>query len=204
MYFSKYMQKRILNLVASKDYSVYMIKLKTGVYSNDKEELADYVEKMFIAWGRILRNKNKNYLRNYSGIMRRLLFEYSESKGAYEPFFYLFCLRKKPVYDAAEEEYKIRIQSEVIRVQTYIKWFSSWASALRVCTPTSVCFNLVDIENVEAALSEFCTNEKYTLLPLVEEAKYELLKKASGEGRHKLVGFTGVFNELNRQLSVER
>ncbi|MCR5252609.1 MAG: hypothetical protein K6C98_02715 [Treponema sp.] len=203
MYLNKRMQKMILNLIQKKNYSVYVIKLKTGVYSNDEAELADYVDKMFIAWGRIVRNKNKNYLRNYSGIMRRLFFEYSESKGGYEPFFYLFCLREKSILNT-EEEYKKIIEMEKIRVQTYIKWFSSWASALRICTPVSVSFSLVEIENIEAVLSKFCTNEKYTLLPLIEEAKKELLKRAAGNGRHKLFNFSGVFIDLNRQLSVER
>ena len=40
--------------------------------------------------------------------------------------------------------------------------------------------------------------------PLIDEAKRSLLKKASGDGKHKLVTFGGIFKEMNRQMSVER
>ena len=71
-----------------------------------------------------------------------------------------------------------------------------------MCTQVSVDFSLVELENLESLLTEFCTNEKYTLFPLIDEAKKVLLKKASGDGKHKLVSFHGIFK--NRHVSVER
>ena len=151
----------------------------------------------------MIMNKNKNYLKNYDGIIKRLFFNWSEQKKGFEPFFYLICIRKQPVY-SSEEEYRINIENERIKVQTYIKWFSSWASALKSCTPVSVSFSLVELDNIEKVFGEFFTNEKYTLFSLIDDTKRAILKKASGDGFHKLVSFNGVFRKMNRHVSVER
>lgn len=201
MYFTKQMQSEIKHKIQKGNYDLYAIKLKVGVYEDNEEELAQLVDMMFKAWKRMVMYKSRNYLRNYEGIIKRLFFEYSQEKGGYQPFFYLLCIKKKAIY-TNDEEYKIRIEKEKLRIQTYIKWFSSWSITLKMCTSVSVGFSLVELENIEKILSEFCTNEKYTLLPLIEETKRELLKKASGDGKHKLVSFHGIFK--NRQLSVGR
>lgn len=203
MYFTNRMTKKIVQLVKTKNYDVYAIKLKIGIADIDEKNLEELVDAMFRAWGKMRRDKNKNYLKFYDGIIKRLFFKYSEKDNTFEPFFYLLCLRKKIDYEETEA-YKIRILNEKIRVQTYIRWFSTWASALKMCSPVSVGFSLVELENLEKVLEEFCTNEKYTLFPLIDEAKRSFLKKASGDGKHKLVTFGGIFKDMNRQMSVER
>ena len=130
-------------------------------------------------------------------------FEKQKDTGLFSPFFYLLCVRKRRLY-AFDEEYKIRIEEEKLRIQTYIKWFSAWASALKVCGNGTVGFSIVELENLERVLGEFCTSEKYTLFSLVDEAKRNLLKMASGNGKHKLVSYHGIFRSMNRQLTVER
>lgn len=200
MYFSRSLKNEIKEKILKQNYDLYAIKLNVGVYEQNEEYLQQLVDTMFMAWKKIIMNRNKNYIRNYDGIIRRLFFEYSEEKGGFQPFFYLLCIRKRKEY-SDEEKYKIRIEKEKLKIQTYIKWFSSWASALKLCTPVAVDFSLVDIENLENILSEYCTNEKYTLYPLLENAKRELLKRVSGNGNHKLVSFHGLFK--NRHVSVE-
>jgi len=187
-----------------KDENLFAVKLKVGVFDNDAEELSRLVEMMFNAWKRMCSSYRWNgYLKNYDGICKRLFFEYDGNTGLFSPFFYLLCIRKKvPVSES--EEYLQMIENEKLRVQTYIKWFSSWARTLKICSPVSVDFSLVELESLERVLSEFCTNEKYTLLPLIDEVKKSLLKKASGNGRHKLVSFQGIFKDMNRRLTVER
>ena len=201
MYFTNKMQNEILRKIKKGNYDLYAIKLRTGICEDNQEELEQIVNIMFKAWKRIVSSKSRGYLKNYDGIIRRLLFSYSEEKHGFEPYFYLLCLRKKNLYQI-DEEYKLRIEKEKLRIQTYIKWFSAWANALKLCTPVSVGFSLVELENLEKVIGEFCTNEKYCLIPLIEEAKKELLKKASGNGKHKLVTFHGILHD--RQLSVER
>ena len=201
MYFTNKMQKDILRKIKSGNYDLYAIKLSIGIYENDPAELEQLVNLMFIAWKRIVISRSRGYLRNYDGIIKRLLFNYSKEKGGFEPYFYLLCIREKKIYQI-DEEYKIKIEKEKLRIQTYIKWFSAWANALKICTPVAVRFSLVELENLEKVISEFCTNEKYTLLPLLDEAKRELLKKVSGNGKHKLVTFHGIFHE--QTMSQER
>lgn len=201
MYFTKKMQNDIAKKVLSRNYNLYAIKLGTGVYTEDAAELEQLVDLMFAAWRKIVISRSRGYMKNYDGVIKRLFFRYVKEKGGYEPYFYLLCLRKKKELKV-DEEYKIRIEEEKLRIQTYIKWFSAWANALKLCTQVSVNFSLVELENLETIIGKFCTNEKYTLQPLIDEAKRELLKKASGNKKHKLVSFHGVFN--NRQLSVER
>lgn len=203
MYFTKEFRKSVCNKILGNNYEAYVVKLRTGIYSDDAEEMARIVDAMFVAWHKIIRERNKNYLKNYRGLMKRLVFEYKEETGCFSPIFYLFCIRKFTDLPA-QEEYRNRIAIEKIKVQTYIKWFSTWASAVKMCSPVSVGFSLVELENLERVLGEFCTNEKYTLFPLIDEAKRALLKKASGDGKHKLVTFGGIFKEMNRQMSVER
>ena len=201
MYFTNRMQNDIKRKLIKGNYELYAIKLRPGVYEDNEDDLSQLVDLMFAAWKRMVMYKSRNYLRHYDGIIKRLFFEYSEEKSGFEPFFYLLCLKKKKIF-SVEEEYKIRIEKEKLRMQTYIKWFSSWATTLKLCTPVTVGFSLVELECLEKVLGEFCTNEKYSLLTLVDEAKRELLKKASGNGKHKLVSFHGILR--NRQLSVER
>lgn len=201
MYFTNKMQKNILRKIKTGNYDLYAIKLYIGIHDTDPVELEQLVNLMFIAWKRIVSMRNRGYMKNYDGMIKRLLFDFSEEKGGFEPFFYLLCVRRKNIYQV-DEQYKVRIEKEKLRIQTYIKWFSAWANALKLCSPVSVGFSLVELENLEKVIGEFCTNEKYTLLPLVDEAKRELLKEASGNGKHKLVTFHGIFHD--RQLSVER
>lgn len=203
MYFTKEFRKAVFNKILKNEYEVYAIKLRTGLFSDDEEELVKIIDAMFVAWHRMTREKNKNYIRNYKGLIKRLVFEYKKETDSFSPIFYLFCVRKK-LDLPAQEEYKNRVVVEKIKVQTYIRWFSTWASALKMCSPVSVGFSLVELENLEKVLGEFCTNEKYTLFPLIDEAKRSLLKKASGDGKHKLVTFGGIFKNMNRQMTVER
>ena len=203
MYFTKSMQRDFLRKIKSGNYTVDAIKLKVGMFEDTEPELSQIVDVMFLAWKRLVVSKSRGYLKNYDGIIRRLFFERQKETGLFSPFFYLLCVRKKRVY-AFDEEYKIRIEEEKLRIQTYIKWFSAWASVLKLCGNGTVAFSLVELENLERVLGEFCTNEKYTLFSLVDEAKRELLKKASGNGKHKLVSYHGIFRAMSRQVSVER
>ena len=197
------MQRDFLRKIKSGNYTVYAIKLKVGMFEDTEPELSQIVDVMFLAWKRLVASKSRGYLKNYDGIIRRLFFERQKETGLFSPFFYLLCVRKKRIY-AFDEEYKIRIEEEKLRIQTYIKWFSAWASALKVCGNGTVGFSIVELERLERVLGEFCTNEKYTLFSLVDEAKRELLKKAAGNGKHKLVSYHGIFRTMNRQVSVER
>lgn len=201
MYFTNRTKKELLLRVKKDDYDVYAIKLRTGVFENDEIELSQVVDAMFRAWRKMVMYKSKNYMRAYDGFIRRLFFEYQEDTDLFSPIFYLIGIRKKTNF-IETDSYKILLEKEKLRMQTYIKWFSSWSLTLKVCTQVSVDFSLVELENLESLLTEFCTNEKYTLFPLIDEAKKVLLKKASGDGKHKLVSFHGIFK--NRHVSVER
>ncbi len=203
MYFTQKMKKELINKVLKENYNLYAIKLRSGIYTENAEELQTLVNLMFEAWKRIVMSRSWGYLKNYDGIIKRLLFTYSPEKGGYEPYFYLLCLRKRKNYKV-DEEYKIRIEEEKLKMQTYIKWFSAWATALKLCTSTSVGFSLVELDRLEKLLAEYFTNEKYTLVPLLEETRKELLKIASGNGTHKLVSFHGICRYKNRHVSVER
>lgn len=203
MYFTKRMQKEFLKKIKSGNYTVYSIKLKVGMFEDTEQELSQIVDVMFLAWKRLVASKSRGYLKNYDGIIRRLFFEKQKDTGLFSPFFYLLCVRKRRLY-SFDEEYKIRIEEEKLRIQTYIKWFSAWASALKVCGNGMVGFSIVELENLERVLGEFCTNEKYTLFSLVDEVKRNLLKMASGNGKHKLVSYHGIFRSMNRQQTVER
>lgn len=201
MYFGQKLKREINRKINTGSYDVYAVKLRTGVLSDSQEELSEIVEIMFRAWKNIAVSRSRGYLKNYDGIIRRLFFSYSAENDSFEPYFYLLCVRKKNIHKI-DDEWKVKIEREKLRVQTYIKWFSAWAKALKLCTNVSAGFSLVEIEDLENILSEFCTNEKYTLLPLIDEAKKEMLKQASGNGRHKLVTFHGIFHD--RHVSVER
>ncbi len=72
--------------------------------------------------------------------------------------------------------------------------------AVKQCANVSVGFSLVDIENMESVLNEFFTDEKYTLFTLLDEAKRELLKKAAGDGKHKLTTLHGTFRKQEREI----
>lgn len=202
MYFSKRMQKNLIKKIVSGDYIIYELKLSAGVYVCDEEELRQVIDTMFIAWRKIVSSRSTGFIRRFDGIIRRLFFEWSEDEKGWNPYFHLICVQKRKVL-SAEEEYKLRLDEEKLRLSTYIKWLSAWVTALKLCTDVAVGFSILDLKGLEKSLADFCTNEKYSVLVLVDELK-EKLKSACG--KHRLVSFHGIFRNLDadRHMSVER
>lgn len=201
MYFSKKTQQEIKRKIERKKCKVFAIKLYSGVFTDDEDELKDLVDTMFVAWKKIVSSRSYGFIRNFDGILRRLFFDWSEEKGGFSSYFYLVCVQRQEEL-SENEEYEIKLAEEKLRLYTYVRWLSSWVTALKLCTDVSVGFSVVDLENLEAVLSNFCTNEKYALLGMIDEAKKKILKDACGN--HRLVSFHGIFRELNRHVSVER
>ena len=183
-------------------YDLYEIKLRLGIYEQDYEQLKLYVDKMFEAWRYITNKKYSSFLKNYAGIVKRFFLDYSKERGGVEPYFYLLCLRERKDFDVTEE-YKRKIEEVKLQNDTNTRWFTAWGNAIKTCLPISVSINhLEEKEAIENEINVFCTNERYTLNPIVDDEKKELLKNVCGSGRHNLVTFLGKFKELNRQLSV--
>lgn len=203
MYFSKNMRKKLIKMIESKQYKIYELKLCVGVFIEDEDELKNIINKMFAAWRKIVCSRSRGYISHFDGILRRLFFEYSEAQNAFNPYFHLICVKKQDEL-SEDEEYKIRLDEEILRLTTYIKWLSAWVTALKMCTDVSVGFSVLDLEMLEKSLSKFCTNEKYSALAILDEARKEILKRACGT--HRLVSFHGIFSEkyMNRHVSVER
>lgn len=197
MYFTKRLKSSVARKIQSEHYDVYAIKLKADSFADDADELAEIVDRMFSAWRKMTSCRWGGYLKNYEGIIRRLFF--AEESGRFSPFFYLICVRKRNLL-TAREEYLKRVEAEKLKIRAYIKWFSAWAMAVKQCANVSVGFSLVDIENMESVLNEFFTDEKYTLFALLDEAKRELLKKAAGDGKHKLTTLHGTFRKQEREV----
>ena len=199
MYFSKRKMKLLANKVISEKYRVYSIKLSAGFVTEDS--LTEFVDTMFVAWRKIVCTRNRSYIRNFCGILRRFFIDYDEASGQYEPYFYLICAREQKIA-VESERYKVQFEEEKLRIATYVKWLSAWVSALKLCTDVSVGFTVLDLEGLEKLLAEFCTNEKYSVLAIIDEAKKEVLKRACG--KHHLVSFHGIFRDVNRHMSVVR
>ena len=201
MYFSKTLRNNMMKKIIAGTYKVYDLKLRVGVSIEDEYELRKIVDTMFIAWRKIVCSRNRGYIKNFDGILRRLFFEWSEEQNGLCPYFHLICVQKRKIL-SEDEEYKIHLEEEKLRIATYVKWLSAWVSALKLCTDVSVGFTVLDLEGLEKSLAEFCTNEKYSVLAIIDEAKKEVLKRACGD--HHLVSFHGIFREMNRHMSVER
>ena len=197
MYFSKRKMKSHANKIVSGKYMVYSIRLSAGFVSGDF--LSEFVDTMFVAWRKIVCTRNRSYIRNFCGILRRFFIDYDEESRQYEPYFYLICTREQKIA-IESERYKIQFEEEKLRIATYVKWLSAWVSALKLCTDVSVGFTVLDLEGLEKSLAEFCTNEKYSVLAIIDEMKKELLKRACGN--HKLVSYHGIFHD--RHMSVGR
>ena len=195
MYFTKKLKSNVIRKIQSKHYDVFAIKLKIANDGATVEELEKNVDYMFEAWRKLARGRCDGYMKNYEGIIRRLFF--AEESGQFSPFFYLLCARWKP---PRQEVYQDGIDKEILKMGAYIKWFSAWARTVKQCANVSVDFSLVDIENMESVLNEFFTDEKYTLFALLDEAKRQLLKKAAGDGKHKLATLHGTFRKQEREI----
>lgn len=193
--------RKLLKLSAEKKFRCFELKLSVGLVP--EESLADFIDTMFIAWRKIVSSRSTGYIKNFDGILRRFFIDFDSESGNYKPYFYLICIQTKKVF-AEEELYKARLAEEKLRISVYIKWLSAWVTALKLCTDVSVDFSVLDLESLEAALENFCTNEKYSLLGKIGEAKRLILKNACTN--HRLVSFHGVFRKMmmNRHVSVER
>lgn len=200
MYFSKTKKSMFLKKIRSERFCVYEIKLYAGE-CDCEEDLRWMIERMFTAWRTIVFSRNRGYMKQFAGIMRRLFIDFDGASGMYRPYFYLVCIRgRKPM--ASDDSWEVMLDEEKIRIMTYIKWLSAWVRALRQCTDVKVDFSLVELEGLEALVNNFFTNEKYSFLAVIDELKKQVLRRVCGE--HHLVSFHGVFRELNRHVSVER
>lgn len=201
MYFSKRMQGKLIKRIVAENYRVYDLRLNVGVFAEDGHELKIIVDTMFGAWRKIVCSRSRGIIRKFDGIMRRLFFEWSETQDGWTPYFRLICVQRQKLI-SEEEEYKIRLEEEKLRLSIYIKWLSSWVTALKLCTDVSVGFSVLDFDELEKALFDFCANEKYPIETSVDEAKANILKYVCGN--HHLVSFHGVFREMARHVSVGR
>lgn len=201
MYFSRQRIKMLKQMIQDGKYQAYEVKLNIGCIK--EESLSDFIDTMFVAWRRIVSSRSRGYIRNFDGILRRLFIEYNAMTGLYTPYFHLICVKKKQ-FVAESEKYKTQLDEEILRISTYIKWLSAWVTALKFCAEAPVDFSILDIECLEKTLSVFCTNEKYSVRAILDEARKEILKRACGT--HRLVSFHGIFSEkyMNRHVSVER
>ena len=199
MYFSKKKMRHFQNLIVAGNYKIYELKLSAGFVKADSDSIAAFIDTMFSAWRKIVCSRNRGYIKNFDGILRRLFFDYDEQTESFKPYFHLICIRKNKII-AEFEEYKIRLEEEKLKISTYVKWLSAWVTALKLCTDVDVGFSVLDLEGLEKSLGEFCTNEKYSLLAVLDETKKELLKRTCGN--HKLVSYHGIFHD--RHMTVER
>ncbi len=190
-----------LKLAAEENFRWFELKLSVGLVP--EESLADFIDTMFVAWRKIVSSRSTGYIKNFDGILRRFFIDFDSDSGKYKPYFYLICVQTKKII-AEEELYKLNLAEEKLRISVYIKWLSSWVTALKLCTDVSVDFSVLDLEAIEAALSKFCTNEKYSLLGKIDEKKRLILKNACSG--HRLVSFHGIFREMmrDRHVAVER
>lgn len=210
MYFSKKVQSSFFKAAGKEQYKAFEAKLFTGLFSEDENELKEIVDAMFAAWRKIVCSRSGGLVRNFDGMLRRLCFGYSEKDGGFYPYFHLIFIQdiqrldKRLKVSCDDDEYKLKLADEKLRISVYIKWLSAWVTALKLCTDVSVDFSVLDLEALESSLSAFCTNEKYCLLGMIDEAKRQILKNACSS--HRLVSFHGIFRKMmiNRHVSVER
>lgn len=193
--------RKFLKLATHENFRCFELKLGAGLVP--EESLADFIDTMFVAWRKIVSSRSTGYIKNFDGILRRFFIDFDSDSGKYKPYFYLVCVQTKKIIDE-EEVYKLKLAEEKLRISVYIKWLSSWVTALKLCTDVSVDFSVLDLEALEAALANFCTNEKYSLPGKIGEAKKLILKNACSN--HRLVSFHGIFRTMmrNRHVSVER
>ena len=201
MYFSKGMQRNLIKRIVAENYKVYDLRLNVGVFVEDGYELKIIVDTMFRAWLKIVCSRSRGIIRKFDGIMRRLFFEWSETQAGWSPYFRLICVQRQKLL-SEEEEYKSRLEEETLRISTYIKWLSSWVTALKLCTDVSVGFSVLALDELEKSVFEFCANEKYPIGASVDKAKANILKYVCGN--HHLVSFHGVFREMAWHVSVGR
>ncbi|MBQ8678353.1 MAG: hypothetical protein IJ530_01155 [Treponema sp.] len=200
MYFSKNKKSLFLKKLRHEGFSVYEIKLYGGD-ADDEADLKWLIDRMFSAWRTIICSRNRGYVRQFRGIMRRLFVEFDKAAGVYRPYFHLLCIRERNP-GMSDDDWRLMLGEEKLRVQTYIKWLSAWASALKLCTDVRVDFSLVELERIETVLGSFFTNEKYSAFVLLDDMKRQVIRRSCGV--HHLVSFHGIFKEMNRQVSVER
>lgn len=201
MYFSKKMQRNLIRKIKEENCRAYDLRLRTGVSAEDGQELKAIIDTMFRAWRKIVCSRSRGIIRKFDGIMRRLFLEWSEAQNGWEPYFRLICVQKQKLLQE-NEEYKIRLEEETLRISAYIKWLSAWVTALKLCTDVSVEFSVLDVEQIEEAVFDFCTNGKYPVVQSVDEAQEDMLARVCSG--HHLVSFHGMFREMNRHMSVGR
>lgn len=200
MYFSKNKKSLFGKKIRRGCFSVYELKLFAGD-AEEETELKWMIDRMFTAWRTIICSRNRGYVRQFVGIMRRLFIDFDETDGVYRPYFYLVCIRNRRP-ETVDDSWQIMLGEEKLKILTYIKWLSAWVTALKRCTDVKVDFLALEPAMIDAALDVFFTNEKYSIFSLLDDAKKQIIRRACGE--HHLVSFHGGFREMNRQMTVER
>ena len=131
MYYSKKLKKKIVNIICNSEEELFCVRLNIG--GCDLAELQEIIDLMYYAWNIISCKRSCGYIKNYSGILKRLFIRYNKENGMYYPFFFLLCFTspkmKKPL-----ELWKLQLKA-------YTSWFTAWASALKCCTDVSVTLN---------------------------------------------------------------
>ena len=189
MYYSKKLKKKIVNIICNSEEELFCVRLNIG--GCDLAELQEIIDLMYYAWNIISCKRSCGYIKNYSGLLKRLFIRYNKENGMYYPFFFLLCFTspkmKKPL-----ELWKLQLKA-------YTSWFTAWASALKCCTDVSVTFDKVEKNSVEKYINYFCENK--VMLNEIPEKELEVINNIISSKR--IFSSRGIFYRL-KELVIER
>lgn len=166
-----------LNRIIKSGKKVYRIKLQVGLY--DPAELNNVVDNMAQVLNRMFNDRRTyRYASNFTGILKRILFEFDTEKELVRPYVYLIAVAKRSEVD----DFKIKLK-------TYVNWLTAWARTLKTCINVYVDMDLIDPNEIESVFNHFFEIETY-LSSLSETDKAYI---ARAIGNHQLYGIIGDF-----------
>lgn len=198
MYYSKKLRKFYLSKL--KEHDQFCVMRLVGNSGLEIDEVASVASLMFKAWNRVVKQRQNDYAKNFTGYLRKFfvvkhrLNDTNIANPYTYTLFFKFLLTSEKKFD-----YKSMIN-------TRVSWYRAWAMALKTPSPdVKVFFDLYSKGSAEGSAEKILNNflDVPSFTPITDLEKQLRDDILGGDDdfknkRHRLFATSGVFREFNK------